>query len=638
MKHKKFEAILYSTIGMVVVFIIVIAANLIASPFKKRVDMTADDLFTLSPGTKAILKKLDSPVELRYYFSRSEKNLPSWVPNFARNVEDLLAEFEQAGRGNIEVKKFDPKPDSDAEELATNDGIERQVTQTGEDFFLGLAVSLDPQKVALPALTTAREKLLEYDIARAIARVMNTNKPVVGVMSPLPLFGQPFNPMMARMGQQQQRPWVAITELKHDFEVKQIQMDVDKIEDDVQVLIVAHPRDVTDKAQFAIDQFVLRGGKLLALLDGMSVVDRPQQNNPMFNMLPGGGSNLEKLLKAWGITFDNTKVAADLTFARELAFQQGGRPQLMPTWLFVNANGINRDDVVTSQIDNLLLPAAGTFSGTPMTGLKETVLLHTTKESQLVDGMTAQFSGQKVAEEFKPSATEYKLAIRLQGKFKTAFPDGKPDADKKDDEKKDENKDEKQDEKKADFLKESKTDSVVVLIGDSDFIYDNFCVQIMPIFNIAQPINGNLNLLQNLVEQLVGDSNLIGVRSRAVIHRPFTVVQKKEAEAQQRFQKVIGDLQKELDETQKQINELQGKKEAGQRFILSKDQQQKILEFRKKEAAAKKRLKEVRKDLRREIDSLETTLKWTNIALMPVVVSIAGLAIGYIHRQRTKAQ
>lgn len=621
MKHKKLEAVLYSTVGIVVVLAVVVAINVIAGACKARVDLTSDKLFTLSAGTKAILKKLDSPVEVRFYFSRSDKNLPSWVPNFARNVEDLLAEFEQNAGGHLVLKKFDPQPDSDAEELALNDDVERQATETGEGFFLGLAISLDPQRVALPALTPAREKLLEYDLARALARVLSTNKPVVAVMTPLPMFGQPMNPMMMQMGRQPQRPWVAITELQNDFTVRQLPMETEKIDDDVQVLVVAQPRDISLKAQFAIDQFVLRGGKLIALLDAMSLLDRPPSDNPVQQMLPGGGSNLEPLLKAWGVTFDSTKVVADLTFARELAFQEGAREQLMPTWLFINPSGINRDDIVTSQLDNLLLPAAGSFSGTPLSGLKKTVLLKTTKQSQLVDGMSAQFGPQKIADEFKASGTEYELAIRLQGKFKTAFPDGPPGETNQ-----------------VATVKESKTDGVVVLVGDSDFIYDNFCVRMLPMFGLAQPINGNLNLFQNIVEQLAGDSNLIGVRSRATISRPFTVVQQKEAEAQQRFQNEINRLQSELEGTQQQINDLQGKKEPGQRFILSPEQQAKILDFRKKEAAAKKNLKQVRKDLRREIDSLENTLKWANIAGMPALVSLAGLTIALIHRQRTKAK
>jgi len=621
MKHKKLEAALYSTIGIVVVLVAIVAVNVIAGAFKARVDMTADKLFTLSSGTKAILKKLDSPVEVRFYFSRSDKNLPSWVPGFAQNVEDLLAEFEQNAGGKITVKKFDPQPDSDAEELAVNDGVERQMTSNGEEFFLGLAVSLDPLRAALPSLAPARERLLEYDLARAISRVLSTNKPVVGVMTQLPMFGQQMNPMMMQMGRQPQRPWVAITELQNDFDVRQIQMDAEKIDDDVQVLVVAQPREISEKAMFAIDQFVLRGGKLLALLDAMSLIDRPQGGNPMQQMMPGGGSTMEPLLKAWGVSFENSKVVADMAFARELSFQEGGRQQLMPTWLFVNPKGINHDDIATSQIDNLLLPAAGTFVGTPMSGLKKTVLIKSTRQSQLVDGMSAQFGGQDIADKFKPSGTEYELAIRLQGKFKTAFPDGKPGETNK-----------------VEMIKESKKDGVVVLVGDSDFIYDNFCVRMIPMLGVAQPINGNLNLFQNIVEQLAGDSNLIGVRSRATIFRPFTVVQQKEAEAQQRFQNEIARLQTELEETQRQINELQGKKEPGQRFFLSKEQQDKITEFRKKEIEARKNLKQVRKDLRREIDSLENTLKWANIAGMPILVSIAGLVIAYIRRQRTKAQ
>ncbi|MCX7886852.1 MAG: Gldg family protein [Verrucomicrobiae bacterium] len=645
MKHKKLETALYSAAGVAVVFAALVAVNVIAGAFKVRLDMTTDKVFTLSPGTKAILKRLDAPVEVRFYFSRSEKNLPSWAPNFARNVEDLLAEFQQHARGNLIVRKFDPRPDSDAEDLAVNDGIERQVTPDGAEFFLGIAVSLDPLRVAIPALVPARERLLEYDLARAIARVLTTNKPVVGVMSPLPLFGQAAYPMMpwARQGQ---RPWVAITELQHDFTVRQINMDADKIDDDVQVLVVVQPRGISEKTLFAIDQFVLRGGRLLALLDATCIVDRPPTGNPVQQMLPGGGSSLEPLLKAWGVSFENNKVVADLNFARELSFQEGGRPQLMPTWLFITSKGINQNDIVTSQIDNLLFPSPGAFVGSPANGVKKTVLVHSTRQSQLVDGISAQFGGQDIAERFKPSGIEYELAVRLQGRFKTAFPDGPPgeagpDAEKRNsatEGKKDDKSEPAKEQKKTDWLKESQKETAVVLIGDSDFIYDSFCVRMLPVFGLAQPINGNLNFFQNIVEQLAGDSNLISVRSRATIFRPFTRVQEKEAVAQQRFRNEIARLQAELEETQRQLNELQGKKEPGQRFFLSREQQEKIAEVRRKEAETRRNLKQVRKDLRREIDSLEARLKWINIAGMPLLVSLAGLVIAYVHRQRTRAR
>ena len=638
MKQKKTETLLYSAVGVVVMLVVIVAINLIASAARGRLDMTQDKLYTLSPGTRAILKKVDSPVEVRFYFSESEPRVPSGDRTYAKQVEDLLEEFADASHGKIKVRKIDPKPDTEAEELAQADGMEPHPTSQlgGENYYMGLVVSLDPEKAALPYLPADRERLLEYDLARAIGRVIATNKPVIGVMTALPMFGTPMNPMMMRMGQQGQRPWVFIQELQRDYDVRQMQMDVDKIDDAIQVLVIAHPKEISDKAQFAIDQFVLRGGKVLAFLDAMSIIDKPQQpNNPMAAMLPGGGSSLPKLLQAWGIVFDTTKVVADLNFARELAFQRGQRAQIMPTWLFVNPDGINKNDVTTAQLDNLLFPSPGAFSGTPATGLEQTVLIHTTKKSQFVDGMTAQFSGQKIADEFKPSGTEYPLAIRLKGKFKTAFPEGKPAEEKK------EGEDKKDEKKPADTtaLKESKTDGVVILVADADFLYDNFSFDPGMIqFGIANPINGNFAFAQNLLEQLSGDVSLVGTRSRGALRRPFTVVQRMQAQAEENYRDRIRGLNEDLQETQKQLGELQAKKEPGQKQILSPEQQAKITEFQNKKHKAERDLRALRKNLRQDIDSLENRLKWANIAGMPLLVIAAGIGVAIARKQRTKAK
>jgi ABC-type uncharacterized transport system involved in gliding motility auxiliary subunit len=639
MKQKKFETLLYSAIGVVIMFVVVIAVNLIAHTAKGRLDLTQEKLYTLSPGTRAILKKLDTPVEIRFYFSQSEARVPSDIRTYANQVEDLLEEFREASGDKIRIRKIDPKPDTEAEEQAQADGLEGQATGplSPENYFFGLVVSLDPEKAAIPFLQPQRERLLEYDLARAIGGVISTNKPVVGVMTGLPMFGQPMNPMMMRMGQRGgQRPWVFIQELKRDYTVKQIQMDSDHIDDDVQVLIVAHPKNITDKAQYAIDQFVLRGGKLLGLLDAQCFIDRDQSqpNNPLAGMMPGGGSSLPKLLQAWGIAFDNTKVVADLGYTREISFQEGQRPQSMPTFLFVNPEGIDKNDVVTAQIDNLLLPTAGAFSGTPASGLQQSVLIHTTKKSEFVDGMTAQFSPQKVMDDFKASGTEHPLAIRLKGKFKTAFPEGKPAEPKAEDDK------EKKDEKKPadNSLKESKAESVVILIGDSDFLFDNFCVQINPLFGVATPINGNLGLAQNMVEQLAGDANLVGTRSRGALRRPFTVVQKMQAEAEDQYRDKIRKLNEDLQTAQTQLNEMQSKKEPGQKLILTQEQQSKIAEFQKKQRDTQRELRELRKQLRQDVSSLENKLKWANIIGMPILVIAAGLTMFVVRKQRTKAQ
>ena len=636
MKQKKTETLLYSAIGVGAMLLIVIAVNLIATEVKGRLDLTQGKIYTLSDGTKNILKKLDSPVEIRFYYSAKEARMPSQFKTYARRVEDLLNEFKQASGGNVEIKKYDPEPDSDAEDLANLDGVEGKMLPTGEKIYLGLAVSLDPQKAALPFLPLDREKLLEYDISRAISQVFSTNKPVIGVMTPLPIMGAAMNPMMMRMGQQGQDAWAFITELKRDFEVKTVPMEAEKIDDDIKVLLVVHPKEIKDAAQYAIDQFVMRGGKLIACLDPMSLADQQKPQSPMMPAMPGGASNLDKLLKAWGLTFETTKVVADMNYARKLQ-TRGNQTEIVPTLLFLTDQAINKEDVVTSQTDELLFVFPGVFTGTPVSGLKQTVLLKTSKQSQLVEPFMASMSPSKVVDDFKASDTQYNLAVRLEGKFKTAFPDGKPEAPKTDEEKKD---DAKPEDKAKDTLKETKGDNAVLLIGDTDWLSDQFSVQIQNFFGqkIIQPRNSNLALVQNVVEQFSGDQNLIGVRSRATLNRPFTKIQDMQTKANARYQAEIAKLQKEVEEVNQKVNELQGKKEAGQRFVLSKEQQEEIEKFKQKRAEANKKLKIVRRSLQVEIDSLQNRLKWGNILAVPGAVVVIGLVLAGVRKNKTRAQ
>lgn len=634
MKKKSIETLLYSVGGVAAMFVILVVLNYALGMFKTRVDLTQEKLYTLTDGTKAILNKLDGKVEIRFYVTESEKEVPPDFKNYARHVEDLLTEYKQYGKGKISIKKMNPKPDSDEEDSARLDGIEGQMLPSQEMLYLGVAISMEPEKVAIPFLAPNREKLLEYDISRAISKVMNPQKPVVGVMTPLPMFGQKMNPMMMRMGQQAEEPWVIISELQQDFNLKQIPMDTDKIEDDVQVLLVAHPKDITEKAQYAIDQFIMRGGKLIAALDGMSIMDKGQQQPGMPNF-GGGGSSLDKLLKAWGITFDTTKVVADANFQTRAA-GRNGRPEPYPAVLSLNSAGINKEEIVTSQIDSLLLPFAGSFSGTPAAGLKETVLLKSTADSQLVEGFLAQMSSEQISKDFKPSGTVQKLAIRLTGKFKTAFPDGKPADPKEADDKKDGKKDEKTD----NSLKESKTETAVILVGDSDFLYDQFCVQVQNMFGqrIVIPRNGNLNLCQNIMEQMAGDSNLIAVRSRATLARPFTVIQEMQAKAEAKYREELKKMAEAQQEAERRINELQAKKDQNQRFIMSPEQQAELEKLKKQFAETKKKEKILRKELRQEIDSLENRVKWQNILGMPVLTAAFGLGLGIYKSKRASAK
>ncbi len=638
MKKKGLETMLYSAGGVLAMAVILIAVNVITGPVKARVDLTDEKVFTLSKGTREILKNLDTPVKIRFYFSQAETASPETVflKTYAKRVEDLLSEYKKAGGGKIVIEKYDPQPDSDAEDRARLDGIEGEMLQSGERMYLGLSVNMLDERQTIPFLQPSREAQLEYDISRAISRVADPEKPVVGIMSAMPVFGMPGNPMMRQMGQQGQQPWVLVNELKNDFEVKRVEMTAEKIDDDIKVLFVIHPREITDKAQFAIDQFIMRGGKLVAFLDPLPLIDSREQNQ-MFGSIPNSGSNIEKLMKAWGLSLDTSKVVADLNLKMQIR-GQNNQPQEAPSFLSLSAENLDKDDIITSQINSIWMPFAGAIIGTPAAGLTRTVLAKSTKDSQLVDGFMANLSGENVIKEFKASGTEYALAVRLTGKFKTAFPDGPPSEPKTDEEKKDEKKDEKP---AGDWLKETKQENTVIVVADADMLFDAFSLRQMqtPFGNLAMPMNGNLSFAQNTAEQLTGDNNLITVRSRAVQSRPFTVVRKMQTEAEANYRNRIKELEDSLAETQRQLNELQQKKESGQqRFILSPEQQQALENFRKKEAEVKVQLKEERKKLRRDIDSLEGRLKWLNIAAMPIIVSLSGITLAYFKRKRTSAK
>jgi ABC-type uncharacterized transport system involved in gliding motility auxiliary subunit len=625
---KSTERWLYSIGGVIAVFVAVVAVNYILGLAPARIDLTEGRLYTLSDGTRRVLGKLEAPVKIRYYFNQGDANVPVAMRVFAGRVEDLLNEMRAAANGKLVIEKLNPQPDSDAEDSANLDGVEAQDLPTGDKFYLGMAVSFADQKLALPVLSPNRERLLEYDIARAIARVTTTTKPIVGVMSPLPVFGMPGNPMMMQMGGGASEPQIFISELKRDFELKRVSMDVDRIEDDIKTLVVIHPRGISEQAQFALDQFVLRGGKLVVFLDPYAYFDQM----PGMGGQGGTSSNLDKLLKAWGYSLDPGKVVLDMKY------MAGSGPRAVPTVIQLDAGAMSKDDVATSQLGTTLLAFTGAFSGKAADGLTESVLMHTSPIVKLVDGANAMARGEEAVRGFQPENKELPIALRLTGKFKTAFPDGRPVP------KEAEGKDAKPKPPAADVgpaLKESQGEGTVVLVADSDMLNDGAAVQIQDIFGqkVAIPINGNLAFIQGLVEQMAGDSDLINVRSRATASRPFTVVKEMEAQAAQAYLGKIKQLEDSLQETRKKLESLQKTRApAGGGAILSAEQQTEVENFRKRAADTRRELKDVRRELRSETEALEFWTKVVNIGAVPLLVALAGIAIAIVRRRRRAAR
>ena len=636
---KKYEKWLFSAAGVILVLVILLGINILGNFFKVRADLTEGKLYSLSDGTKRILNKLDTEVEIRFYYSRDNASMPVQLRTYAQEVSDLLAEYQQAGHGKIKVVKLDPKPDSDAEDSARIDGVEAQTTNLTDKIYLGLAVSCLDAKQSIPFLSPERETLLEYDISRAISSVANPKKAVVGVMSALPVLGK-ASPMMMMQRQQPTRPWIFVQELRENYTLKEVPETTDRIDPDVSVLLLLYPKDITEAAQYAIDQFLLRGGRVIALLDPFSFVDSQLNGNQGM----GGGqtfsANLPTLLKAWGLTFTDHQVVVDPTFSTRI---QRGNDEVQgdPSVLSITAAGINRKDPLGAATTDLLLPFVGAFTGKPADGLTEEVIVSSSDRAGLVDATAAQLGGDAVKRDWKAANINYPLVVRLTGKFKTAYPNGAPAPNPSPSPNPSpESSPTPKPTPTPAQLKEGDGKGVVILIGDSDFAFDTIAGREQQVLNqtVYTPSNGNLNLIESAVEQLGGDSNLIGIRSRASANRPFLVVNQMEAEAEEKYQAKIDGLQNSLNDTRQKLAELQSGATGDQKTVLSAEQQAEIKKFQETEAKTDRELKQVRKDLRQEIDHLQTTVQWLDIAAMPLLVTALGLGLAWYERKRRAAR
>lgn len=629
---KKHEALIYSAAGLAALAVLLVAFNFLAGRTAVRADFTQGKLYTLSEGTRKALARLDAPVKVRLYISQGDAAMPVQLKTFAKNVEDLLREFKAVAGSNLVIEKFNPKPDSDEEDAAQLDGVEPQTLTTGVQFYLGLSISKLDRKQAISALSAQRERLLEYDLIRAIMRVAVVEKPVLGVMSALPVMGAPFNPM-ARQNVQPTEAWALASELKRDFDVKTLGLDVASIDPAIKTVLLIQPRDISERAEYALDQFVLRGGKLIAFVDPHMYFD--QQPNPMMPMASGqaGQSSLPRLFKAWGVGMEPGKVLADINYA------SGSGQRTTPTVLTLNRKAFNRDDVALGQIDTLLLAFAGVFDIKPAEGLKVSDLIRSSSNTMMIDGIVASLSGDTAMKGFVPLNQSLPLAVRLTGKFKTAFAEGQPAdpaaggtakpaaaADVKP--------------VAAAQLKESAAENSVVLVADADMLADGAAVEVQNVFGqrVVVPSNGNLAFAQGLVEQAAAGDDLSSLRTRQSIFRPLTVVREMEADAQKQYFSKIKSLEDDLVATQEKLQALQkqsGAQKSAQ--ILTPAQQAEVERFKKRTLDTRRELKELRKNLRQDAEALQFWTKVANIAVVPLLVALFGIGVALLRQRRAGA-
>ena len=617
--------------GVAALVAIAVLANWLVSltPLGNRgMDFTENKVHTLSEGTRSILTELDTPVVIRYYASRNTDYMPEELKLHMRRVDDLLKEYSNISKGRLRIENLDPLPDTDAEDSANLDGINGQ-RMDDQNLFFGLAVSCLDRTSVLPFLDPREETMLEYQLSKAIAEVSAATKPKVGIMSALDLKGAPA--MMP--GQRPTPGWVFYQQLKQSYDVVDLSMETGTIDPkSIKVLLLFHPAGITPKAEFAIDQYLLNGGTVVACLDAFSVA---AQMTSTQNPMTGGGQNptsstLPTLLPAWGLSFESSSVLADSTLATKL-----GDNRLGLAILSLGKDSMpQKDNVITKDLGSVTFFLPGAFSSTGGGGVSANSLIKSTTNAGFVDAMKAAQVDPSLNTTFRPTGKAYDLVTYLTGTFKTAFPDGKPKAAEGAEP------EEKKDETKPAYLKESSSPGNVFLIADVDAFYDRFAYNVQNFggTQMATPSNGNASLLFNLLDQAVGSKHLIGSRSRSAARRPFTVVQKMEAD----FNKTVGvkieEFQTKQKAAQQKLSELQATKSRGSELYLSPAQEEEIKKLRQEQVEYSKLIREQEKELRRQKDTLAGNITLINVAAMPALVILLGIALFIKRRSSTRAR
>lgn len=623
--------------GLALAAVTLLSVNLIASETlgNWKADLTEDKLYSISPGSVAVLKAMDEPIKARLYFS---KKLGEMAPSYARyfdRIRTLLEDFQRISGGKLELEILDPEPFSDAEDQAVATGLSgRRLNAEGEMGYFGLtaANSTDDREV-IGFFSPDRENFVEYDITKLVHSLSNPKKHLVGLMTSLPLDGGQ-NPMT----QQPTPPWIIMSQIREFFDVEIIDQAAKEIPARIDVLLVAQPTQLTPEAAYAIDQYVLKGGKLLALID-------PAAETAQFELMEKQGegrAELAKLLKSWGLDFDPKKTAADIRYARRVQFGRGSEGAVTDfvAWLTLDKSAIDQRDVLSSGIETLNLASAGVL--TPIDGATTTVtpVITTSPEAMEIDTQKVGMAADPVAllRSYAPGGKPLMLAARISGEAKSAFPDGVSDPDaKKDDakpadtdgaaaDKPDESKAAaKDDEKRAPAHVASGRVSAIV-VADTDFLADRFWVESRQMLGqeFAMPTASNGAFILGALENLTGSDALIALRGRGIKERTFTLVEDLRRDAERKFREKEEALTARLKSVEQELEKLQTTGTGGN--VIASDQERAAIErFTREMLETRRELRQVKLALSQSIDSLDGWLKFANIALVPLLIAAGGV-------------
>jgi len=629
----------FSFLGVIAVAAIVIGINMFADSrlANRQIDLTRGQLFTLSSGTRQVLTGLKEPMTLRLFYSR---RLGAAIPvygTYADRVKEMLQGFASVSGGKVKLEFYDPEPFSDTEDRAMALGMQGvPVDQTGGQVYFGISgANLEDDERTIPFLQPERERFLEYDLTKLVFDLSNPKRTVIGVMSSLPLDGDPRTMMMSRGQGPGGQPYAVSMLLRQTNTVKSVPVDAQVIDPDIQVLLVASARNLTDQTLYAIDQFVMRGGRLMAMVDPWSEATAATPSET--GMPPTDThSDLKKLFDAWGIVFDPTKVVGDLTGAWRVRAGQNERVSAVNyvPWFNIR-DGINKEDPATADLQMVTVAAAGAIGKAEGAAIEFTPLLTSSDRTGLIGVDQVKMpEPAKVLADFKPDGMKRVIAARVRGMLKSAFT-GPPALEK----------DQKRPDNFPEFKAQTVTPANLVIVGDADLLADRYWVRVSDFFGqpTATPFADNGPFVANLLGTLAGGDALIGLRSRGDTNRPFTLVSSMQSEAEARYRQTEQALQKHLEDVEKDLRTLrQGESGADKpkaEAVITPEQRAAIDALRKDIVDTRQNLRAVQLELNRDIARLETGLRVFNIVLVPAGLTVLAIVLGLIRRrQRARAR
>lgn len=599
---------IYSIAALILLLILFVAINMISGAALKgfRFDLTENKLFTLSEGTGRILDGLEEPVTLYFYFSQeASRDIPQ-LRAYAKRVNELLEEFVNRSDGSLTVQRVDPRPFSEQEDQAAAFGLQAAPVNTvGDSLYFGIAASnsLDEVQV-MPFLQPSKEKFLEYDLAKMVSSLGNPRKKILGLLSSLPMAGG-YDPA-AGMAE----AWVVHQQLEQLFEIRELDAAAGALPDDVDVLLLVHPRNLDEGMLYQVEQFVLGGGNLVAFLDPFAESDRPDPNDPMAQMQIGSASTLGSLLDAWGVSYDVSRIVGDVQYG------VGAGTTRHIGILSVPADGMNSDDIVSADLEIVNFSSTGWFQASEGAETAFETLVQSSENAAPMDASRLRFLSDpnELLSGFNPTGQRYALAARVSGPAAASIP--APAGGEQ-----------------GHVARAVEQGINVLLFADTDLLTDRLWVQVQPLFG-ATAFADNGSLAVNAVDNMLGNRDLISIRTRATSARPFGRVEEIRVAAERSYRVTEERLQRELEETEGRLAELQAAKGEGDLMVISDEQQAEIQRFMERRLEIRRELRQVQHDLRRDIDRLDTRIKLFNIVLVPAIVMV--VAVVYAVRRRRR--